>query len=319
MKLARTFIKFIVFLYCLLKFRSFKMAYLLAFYNASLKQIQSLSRSGEKVIFKISGNQIFIKQLAQFEFSINLLFELLQNSKVKVIESFPDKFLVRIDELFFHVSSLSNMAVLYEVFIEQIYAIDLIPENLLVIDIGMNVGVVSQYFASKTQVKAVHGYEPFVETYQEASANFQLNNSIKHKIFSHNFGVSNVTETRTLSFYESGLLSASTISDSSNSYKRDETKKIQVQLKSIDDIFKELLPQYPDSQVLLKIDCEGEEYAIFNCLKDSNYLDKVVCVLVEWHQKGYEPIVSVLKKHNFQLLHLPHETENCGMIYAFRK
>jgi FkbM family methyltransferase len=224
-----------------------------------------------------------------------------------------------IEGLSFHVSSLSNMAVLFEVFIEQIYAVDLIPENLLVLDIGMNVGVASQYFASKSQVKAVFGYEPFIETYQEAIANLELNSSIKHKVFCNNYGVSNVTETRTLSFFESGLLSASTISDSNNSYGRDTSKKIQVQLKSIREIFDELYPQYPDSPVLLKIDCEGEEYAIFESLKDTSYLDKVVCILVEWHEKGYDPIVAVLKQHDFQMLHLPHESENCGMIYGFRK
>jgi FkbM family methyltransferase len=295
------------------------MAFSLSFYNVGLKQIQSLSRSGEKVIFENSENRIFVKQLSQFEFSLNQLIKLLQNKKVHVIESFPDKFVVMIEGLSFHVSSLSNMAVLFEVFIEQIYAVDLIPENLLVLDIGMNVGVASQYFASKSQVKAVFGYEPFIETYQEAIANLELNSSIKHKVFCNNYGVSNVTETRTLSFFESGLLSASTISDSNNSYGRDTSKKIQVQLKSIREIFDELYPQYPDSPVLLKIDCEGEEYAIFESLKDTSYLDKVVCILVEWHEKGYDPIVAVLKQHDFQMLHLPHESENCGMIYGFRK
>jgi FkbM family methyltransferase len=283
-----------------------------------LKQIQTLSRFGDKIIFGNNENAIFINQLSQFEFSINHLIELLQNSKVKVAESFPNKFLVTIDGLRFQVSSLSNMAVLYEVFIEQIYSIDLLANNLIVLDIGMNVGVASQYFASNKQVKAVYGYEPFKETYQEAVENLELNSSIKDKVFCNNFGVSNVTETRTLSFFESGLLSASTIENSSNSYGRLDSKKIEVQLKSIIDILDELFQKYPENPFVFKIDCEGEEYAIFESLKETAYLDRVVCVLIEWHEYGYESIVAILKKHGFQFLQLPHETANCGMIYGFK-
>lgn len=318
MTLTRTIIKFIMFLYCLVKFRSYKMAYALSFHNIGLKQIQSLSKKGDKVVFNYTGNSIFINHLHAFEFSINNLIDLLQNKKVKVEETFPSKFVVSIQGLRFNVTSLSNMAVLYEVFIEDIYAVELLPDNLLVIDIGMNVGVASQYFALRPEVKAVYGYEPFLETYQEAVSNVEMNPSISHKIVCNSYGVSNVTETRQISLFDSGLLSASTIENENNSYGRSATKTIAVQLRSINEIFDELFPRYPDSPVLLKIDCEGEEYAIFENLKTTQYLDKVTCVLIEWHEKGVAPIVEVLKKHNFQMLLLPHATANCGMIYGFR-
>ncbi len=224
MKLTRTFIKLITFLYCLLRFRSYRMAYTLSFYNVSLYRIRLLAREGAKVVFTGTGNKIYIGHLPAFEFSINNLVDLLLHKKVKVEESFPDKFIVNIQGLRFNVSSLSNMAVLYEVFIENIYAVEGLPDNLLVVDIGMNVGVASQYFALMPGVLAVHGYEPFVETYQEAVENIKMNPSIRDKIICHNYGVSSVTETREIALFDSGLLSASTIENAGNEYGRSATR-----------------------------------------------------------------------------------------------
>lgn len=318
MKLTRTIIKGILFLYCLLKFRSIKMAYALAFQNAGLKQIQGLKREGEWVVFQTTGNKIALAQLPQFEFSINHLIDLLQNQKVHVVKAEKDFFIVKIRGLKFLVKSLSNMAVLYEVFIEEIYSVHLLKKNLVVFDIGMNVGVASQYFASLPDVIAVHGFEPFPDTYEEAIINRLLNPDTIDKIDIHFYGVSNVTETREITLFDSGLLSASTITSDQSVYGKQMGKTVQVKLRAIISIFEEFLPKYPESSVLLKIDCEGEEYAIFDSLKDTNYLNRVDGILVEWHEKGYAGIAAQLKEAGFQFLHLPHATANCGMIYGFK-
>jgi FkbM family methyltransferase len=140
----------------------------------------------------------------------------------------------------------------------------------------------------------------------------------QYKVHCLQYGVSDISEKRQIHVFDSGLLSASTIQQTGNDYGKDLSKTIEVELRSISSIFDELYPQYPDSPVLLKIDCEGEEYAIFESIRNSNYLDRVVCVLVEWHEKGADAIVAVLKEHGFQMLLLPHATANCGMIYGFK-
>jgi FkbM family methyltransferase len=295
------------------------MAYCLSFQNAGLKQINGLERRGAMVYFRKTGNAICISHLPVFEFSINPLIDLLQHPKVAVDHVKPYSFMAVINGLRFNVASLSNMAVLYEIFIEEIYAVDLMPDNILLLDIGMNVGVASQYFASNAKVKAVYGYEPFLETYQEALTNLRLNESIQQKIFCNQYGVSGVSEKRKIHLFDSGLLSASTIQNDGNEYGKDTSKTIEVELRSIRSIFDELYPQYPNSPVVLKIDCEGEEYAIFESLRGTNYLNRVACVLVEWHEKGSDAIVEVLKKHGFQMLLLPHATANSGMIYGFKQ
>lgn len=319
MKLTRTFLKGILLLYCILKFKSFKMAYCLAYQNAGLKQIAGLSRQGEWVLFLNTGNKIQIAQLPQFEFSINHLIELLQNEKVQVVDAKANSFIAIINGLKFQVASLSNMAVLYEVFKEEIYGVHLLKQDLLVLDIGMNVGVASHYFANNPQVKAVHGFEPFPDTYQEASANLALNPQLQDKLFMHPYGVSNISETREITLFDSGLLSASTLASDKSVYGKQVGKTVEVYLRSMVSILEELLPQYPNSSLLLKIDCEGEEYAIFDSLKGTDYLSRVDGILVEWHEKGYQDIASQLKQAGFQFLHLPHATANCGMIYGFKR
>ncbi len=318
MKLTRTLIKGILFLYCFLKFKSIKMAYALAFQNAGIKQIQGLKREGQWVVFQETGNKIAIVQLTQFEFSINHLIELLQNHKVTVLDAKQDSFIAQIAGLKFKVASLSNMAVLYEVFKEEIYGVHLLKQDLLVLDIGMNVGVASHFFANNPQVKAVHGFEPFPQTFQEATANLALNPQLQDKLFMHPYGVSNVSETREITLFDSGLLSASTMASDNSVYGKQVGKTVEVYLRSMVSILEELLPQYPNSSVLLKIDCEGEEYAIFDSLKGTNYLSRVDGILVEWHEKGYAGIAAQLKEAGFQFLHLPHATANCGMIYGFK-
>ena len=316
--ITRIFLKMVVFIYCLIKFRSVKMAYNLSYFNVAINKIPSIERDGDFIVFKKTANKIFIHQLPLFQFSINHAIELLQNNKFTVVSISHSGFKLSVDGLIFNVHSLSNMAVLYEVFIEQIYSVSLLPKDLVVMDIGMNVGVAAQYFANMNQVVAVYGYEPFVETYQEALENTRLNPTIAKKIVCNNFGISNVTEQRELSFFESGLLSASTLTESNNNYGKDTAKTITVQLVAITEVFDSVISKHPSNPILLKIDCEGEEYAIFEMLSKTNYLQQVSCALIEWHEKGAASIIKVLKENNFQMLLLPHATENCGMIYAFK-
>jgi len=314
----RIFLKSVVFVNCLIKFRSIKMAYNLSYFNVAINKISGIERDGDFVVFKKTSNKIFIDHLAIFQFSINDAIELLQNNKFTVVSISTSGFQLSVNGLLFNVHSLSNMAVLYEVFIEQIYSVSLLPKDLVVMDIGMNVGVASQYFANMNQVIAVYGYEPFLETYQEALENIKLNSVLAKKIICNNFGVSNISEQREISFFDSGLLSASTIINSANNYGKDATKNITVTLKSITEVFDTVINDYPSNPILLKIDCEGEEYVIFEMLSKTSYLNKVSCALIEWHENGADSIITVLKENNFQLLLLPHASENCGMIYAFK-
>ncbi len=318
MKLARIVMKMIYFMYATLYFKSAKLAYLMVKYTVDFNLLAGLKREGDQLLFKNSGNKILIEQLHWFGFLFPMLNELLQNSFVRVTQLKKESFIVGVSGFQFKVASLSNMAVLHEIFIQKIYNIQLEGPELVVVDIGMNVGVASHFFATLPNVKAVYGYEPFPETFQEALYNISLNHSIQSKLTPFNQGVSDVTAQKTITLFESGSLSASTI-ETAQTFTKKEGQEVKVELIAAKELLASIIQKHPNSQLLLKVDCEGEEYAIFESLKNTGLMQNVTAILVEWHEKGVEPIASFLNDHGFQFHHIPNEQLNCGMVYAFKK
>ena len=145
--------------------------------------------------------------------------------------------------------------------------------------------------------------------------NADKNPNFASKLRLNNEGVSNVNETRFITLFESGLLSASTI-DQKNDYGKKIGQVIDVQLVSINKVFELVISENPGAKILLKLDCEGEEYAIFKMLKESTYLNNVDIAIIEWHEKGSTAIEKVLIENKFRLRHEHHVSENSGMIYA---
>ena len=318
MKVARILMKFIYFIYSTLYFRSVRLSYLLVIYTVDFNFLSKIRRQKNKLVFKDSGNKIYINQLHWFGFLFPMLNDLLQSSITKVTKLEKDFFIVGIQGLNYKVASLSNMAVLHEIFIQKIYDIELIGQEIVIVDIGMNVGVASHFFASMPNVKAVYGYEPFPETFQEALFNSNLNPSLKNKLFLFNIGLSDNNCKKTIALFESGSLSASTI-ESNVSFTKKSGQEVEVELMSAKDVLTNIIDKHPDTPLVLKIDCEGEEYAIFESLKNSKTLLNVTAILVEWHGKGLDSIASFLIDHGFQFHHIPNMELNSGMVYAFKK
>lgn len=310
--------KLIYFMYATFYFRSVKLAYIFIKYAVDFNFLKQLKREKNQLVFKKTGNKILINHLNWFGFLFPMLHELLQNTLVRVLQLEKDYFIVGVGRFRFKVASLSNMAVLHEIFIQKIYEVQLNGQELVVVDIGMNVGVASHYFALLPNVKAVYGYEPFPETYQEALFNTSLNPTIQSKLYQFNQGVSNVSVQKTITLFESGSLSASTI-ETAQIFTKKIGQEVMVELLAAKDILFNITQQHPNSQLLLKIDCEGEEYAIFESLRNTGLLQNVTAILVEWHEKGVEPIAAFLHDHGFQFHHIPNEQLNCGMVYAFKK
>jgi FkbM family methyltransferase len=317
MKIIRLANKFNNFIYYLFYFKSFKLAFLFSYYKLDLKYTKLISREGDFIIFKKNGNKISISQLSNFKFNIDYLFIILNADFSTVTFSNADYFLLNINSINFKVTSLSNLAVLYEIFVQNIYNVNLSTNNIIVVDIGMNIGAATLYFANQSFTEKVYGFEPFPETYMEASSNIQLNESVIDKVVLFNKGVSSVTEKRAIYQYESGLLSASTINLDENSGNKI-GQKIVIDLISITDLLDIIKKNHPLNKIMLKIDCEGEEYSIFESLSTTAYLNDVSCIAVEWHELGPEKIKSVLNKFNFQYYEIKDSYFNAGIIYAFK-
>ena len=150
MKINRLANKFNNFVYFLLKLKSIRLAYLFAYYKVDIKNAKLISKDGDFIIFNLNGNRVHINQLSNFKFNIDYLFLLLNSDFSKVTFSNSDYFLLHINNLYFKVASLSNLAVLYEIFVQNIYNINISTNNIIVVDIGMNIGAATLYFANQS-------------------------------------------------------------------------------------------------------------------------------------------------------------------------
>ncbi len=197
----------------------------------------------------------------------------------------------------------------------------------IVIDVGMNVGAASIYFASKPNVVRVYAFEPFEPTYQTALYNIHKNVNIESKIEAFNVGVDAVGARRKITYNSSMTCGLSTDESlnalAHNMYKewglyRAEEREQTVQLIDAAQVFYDIFKNNPDCKYILKLDCEGAEYEILRRLKEKNLLQTLDIIMMEWHYKGETLVRSYLEECGFVYFAFPKD-KNMGNIYAVRQ
>jgi FkbM family methyltransferase len=219
------------------------------------------------------------------------------------------------------VKTKEELAIIEEVFVNKIYSIQT-NKKTTVVDIGMNVGIASLFFAQQKNVSAVFSFEPFKTTFSDALYNFQLNDRIATKIIPHQFGLSHQSEEVLTSFSADykGMNSSMRSKEALEALAGkvlDNIEEIKIDLKKSSDILVEIINSKTEFLVA-KIDCEGAEYDILNDLESSNLLKHFDAFFIEWHHKGAQLIADTLVRNNFTVLDTVPFTSECGMVYAFK-
>jgi len=74
-------------------------------------------------------------------------------------------------------------------------------------------------------------------------------------------------------------------------------------------------------RIVMKIDCEGSEFQIFDSLERAGLLDKITAVMVEWHRvfdgKSQHTLMEPLRQRGFVTIDRSPRTGN-GFFYAVR-
>ena len=91
---------------------------------------------------------------------------------------------------------------------------------------------------------------------------------------------------------------------------------------TIKDSAEVLLPiikeNYGEKKIILKCDCEGGEYDIFESLDNAGLLSKIDAIAMEWHGQDRLPsLKKILLKNGFAFAANHFNINNIGMIYAF--
>lgn len=228
-----------------------------------------------------------------------------------------DKLFVTIGDLYFNVQTAEDLFILTEIYLRKEYNLN-IAEPSVVIDIGLNVGFASLYFANRNDIIHVYSYEPFLPTYQQAVYNISLNEELKDKISSHGYGVSDENKELEVEYnYDNkgrvGILGTKLIKDSLK-----EVSQHKIRLVEISSVLNEVISKHPEAPIIMKIDCEGGEYDIFKHFSQKSLPTQVKGIAMEWHHKGPTDLLKVLSKEGFKTITTYSNDQKVGMIYAIR-
>lgn len=212
---------------------------------------------------------------------------------------------IRIREKF-----LTDFDVVTEIFAMNTYHFHMPGSETVVIDMGMNIGAASLYFANMENVVSVYGFEPFPDTYQQALDNFSLNNdSIKNKIHPFNIAVTDREEVKTIAVNAEQTGWRSIFCDDDN------REKVQIHCKPAAEIVAKISAENQDRKLVLKIDVEGSEFVIFEDLGKTNLLEAVDGIIMEYHGRP-GAITNVLDRYGFKYAVVGKR--DFGILYAFK-
>lgn len=331
MKIARISSKIVALFYYLIRYKNFALAFNLANNNVPIRWCTYVVRNGKYLIFGKTNSRLPIETINKyFKTSLHYIVEILNNVNIDEIKETKNGIIFTSEGISILINNESNAGNFYEIVCRKMYDYHTLNNRNIVLDIGMNTGVASLYFASKENVSKVYAYEPFGPTVENAKKNFELNASISEKINVFNFGVSNKNTLVTVPVFEGGAMQASVNEDFIRIHHPNEIKKnktIEIELKDIKDILAEIIEReniIDNTSLVLKIDCEGEEYNIIDRLNESDYLNRISALLIEWHHKGPDSLIKTLKENKFKILVTPITTidgtiiSEAGMLYAFK-
>ena len=130
----------------------------------------------------------------------------------------------------------------------------------------MNIGLASLYFASRDDVNDVYGFEPFKPTFETAKKNLKLNPKLSEKIIPLNFGLGKKDRTLELSYVADAAVGMSTTHDVCKGRKN--IKKETVIIKDAAKEISSILEENKNKHIIVKCDCEGAEFEIFERLNE---------------------------------------------------
>ncbi|MDR1243309.1 MAG: FkbM family methyltransferase [Deltaproteobacteria bacterium] len=163
----------------------------------------------------------------------------------------------------------------------------------IAIDIGQNIGIASLYFAENENINHIYGFEPFAATFFQAQVNFANNPGLSGKITSFNYGLGQENKEIEAHYNKDLPGSMSTTRD-----RFTEGDLQQVAIRDASEVLKPILEKH-EEKVLCKMDCEGAEKEILYSLEASGLLGRIDAIIMEWHFKAPDDLVSLLARNGF--------------------
>lgn len=217
-----------------------------------------------------------------------------------------------------------GIVIVEEIFKNEEYNFE-IGAEAVVIDIGMNIGLASLFFAARDDVKYVYGFEPFKPTFEQAMFNFKINQKYAGKIHPYNYGLGDKDKELTFEYYPKVPGRMSTVKPITAIYhpnSRYPTKTETVQIKNAAKDINSIIERHKDKKIIIKCDTEGSEKEIFEKLDSEGILKNVDILIIEYHFSYDVPLLNILKRNGFIFFKqktVSMETGDFGIIRAVKK
>jgi FkbM family methyltransferase len=222
-----------------------------------------------------------------------------------------------------HIFDGDGMLIVEEIFKNDEYNFD-IGGRAVVIDIGMNIGLASLYFAAREDVEAVYGFEPFKPTFEQAMFNFKINEKVAGKIHPCNVGLGNEEKELVLEYYPRtpGRMSTVKSIDVTEPRRKYETRMETVQIKDAAKDISGIVRRHSDKKILIKCDTEGSEKEIFESLDSHGVLKDIDMIIVEYHFSYDVFLLEIFRRNGFVFFKqkiISLETGDFGIIRAVKR
>ena len=217
-------------------------------------------------------------------------------------------------------SGYFDIATLDQIYIEHVYdppGFELRDADV-VFDVGGYIGDYAVYAARRTPKGHVYSFEPVLETFQLLKKNKELNSLSNLSCFQYGLSDSN----RSVVFHTGTHVAqpgASEYALDKMGYNTSGYKKESVVLRRFDEVARELGIQQID---VLKIDCEGEEFALLYGL-DKSLLQTCRICMIEYHDIHRDArytgaaLGAYLAECGFTVTRKQYKlASNTGMLYA---
>jgi hypothetical protein len=110
--------------------------------------------------------------------------------------------------------------------------------------------------------------------------------------------------------------------DELHPFRKYNTQKETVQIRSASDEINSIIERHPDKKIVIKCDTEGSEKDIFKSLDSKGILKKIDMIILEYHFSYDVPLMEMLKRNGFIFFKqkvVSLETGDFGIIRAIKK
>lgn len=230
------------------------------------------------------------------------------------LESHGEDLIASLPGMRLRIQTSEELFILHELFIEGRYNF-VIQEPTLLIDIGANVAATALYLSRNPLVRVI-GFEAFPPNGSAARYNLNLNPDHADRITIHDvaLGAADGVHSWEYSDAQRGSSGAFRMPHLASA-----TRFVEVRMVNAAATLGEAVAASGCNRVIAKIDCEGGEFDIIDCLAEHRMLGSFTAFAIEWHRRaGRNPhsLGETLAANGFTVFTTGNDCDETGMLYA---